>query len=135
MPPSLITALSPITGNEAHYSIIKQGQFIHLDDLCRAHIFLLENPKAEGRYICASHHATIVDLAKMLREKYPEYNVPTEFKDVDGDLKSIEFSSKKLMELGFQFKYSLADMFIGAVETCREKGLLPLSNEKHVTVD
>nr|KJB58245.1 hypothetical protein B456_009G200600 [Gossypium raimondii] len=77
MPPSLITALSPITGNEAHYSIIKQGQFIHLDDLCRAHIFLFENPKAEGRYICASHHATIIDLAKMLSDKYPEYNVPT----------------------------------------------------------
>ncbi|KAG4147000.1 hypothetical protein ERO13_D05G195700v2 [Gossypium hirsutum] len=130
MPPSLITALSPITGNEAHYSIIKQGQFIHLDDLCRAHIFLFENPKAEGRYICASHHATIIDLAKMLSEKYPEYNVPTKFKDVDENLKSVEFSSKKLLDLGFEFKYSLEDMFVGAVETCREKGLLPLSNEK-----
>ena len=70
-------ALSLNAGNEAHYSIIKQGQFVHLDDLCRAHIFLFENPKAEGRYICASHHATILVIAKMLRENYPEYNVPT----------------------------------------------------------
>ena len=27
--------------------------------------------------------------------------------------------------MGFQFKYSLEDMFTGAVETCREKGLIP----------
>nr|BAI78343.1 dihydroflavonol reductase [Pelargonium zonale] len=131
MPPSLITALSPITGNESHYSIIKQGHFVHLDDLCIAHIYLFENPKAQGRYICSSHDATILELAKLLRQKFPEYNVPTEFKDVDENLKSVSFSSKKLKELGFEFKYSLEDMFAGAVETCREKGLLPLSNGDH----
>lgn len=66
------------TGNEGHYSIIKQGQFVHLDDLCESHIFLFEHPEAEGRYICSSDDATIYDLAKMMREKWPEYNVPTE---------------------------------------------------------
>ncbi|XVE69848.1 hypothetical protein DITRI_Ditri10aG0024600 [Diplodiscus trichospermus] len=125
MPPSLITGLSPITGNEAHYSIIRQGQFVHLDDLCMAHIFLFENPKAEGRYICSSHAATIVELAKLLREKYPEYNIPTKFKDADESLENVVFSSKKLLDLGFQFKYSLEDMLVGAVETCRQKGLIP----------
>ena len=108
MPPSLITSLSPITGtcchalviiehvvqftcpskftltcsiagNEAHYSILKQTQFVHLDDLCNAHIFLYEHPKAEGRYICSGCDATIHDVAKLLREKFPEYNVPTKW--------------------------------------------------------
>lgn len=124
MPPSLITGLSPLTGNEAHYGIIRQGQFVHLDDLCMSHIFLFENPKAEGRYICSSHEATIVELAKMLREKYPDYNIPTEFKDADENLGNVVFNSKKLLDLGFQFKYSLEDMFVGAVETCHEKGLI-----------
>ncbi|EOY14811.1 Dihydroflavonol-4-reductase [Theobroma cacao] len=130
MPPSLITGLSPITGNEAHYTIIRQGQFVHLDDLCMAHIFLFENPKAEGRYICSSHEATIVELAKMLREKYPDYNIPTKFKDADENLANVVFSSKKLLDLGFQFKYSLEDMFTEAVETCREKGLIPAPIKK-----
>lgn len=105
MPPSLITAFSPIivtyshalviiehvvqftcrlkftltcsiAGNEAHYSILKQTQFVHLDDLCNAHIFPYEHPKAEGRYICSGCDATIHDVAKLLREKFPEYNVP-----------------------------------------------------------
>ncbi|GKV40450.1 hypothetical protein SLEP1_g48094 [Rubroshorea leprosula] len=128
MPPSLITGLSPITRTESHYRIIKQGQFVHLDDLCMAHVFLFEHPKAEGRYICSSHSATILELAKLLREKYPEYNVPTEFEGVDENLPNIEFCSKKLTDLGFEFKNSLEQMFEGAVETCREKGLLPVLN-------
>lgn len=129
LPPSLITALSPITGNEAHYSIIKQGQYVHLDDLCKAHIFLYEHPKAEGRYICSSDDATIYDLVKLIGEKWPEYNVPTEFKGIEKDLPVVSFSSKKLIDTGFKFKYNLEDMYRGAIETCREKGLLPHSNE------
>ncbi|XP_010523603.1 PREDICTED: dihydroflavonol 4-reductase [Tarenaya hassleriana] len=127
MPPSLITALSPITRNEAHYSIVRQGQYVHLEDLCNAHIFLFEHPKAKGRYICSSHDATILTLAGLLGQKYPEYNVPSVFEGVDENLKSVAFSSKKLLELGFEFKFSLEDMFSGAIETCRAKGLLPHS--------
>lgn len=47
------------------------------------------------------------------------------FKDIPDQLEIIKFSSKKITELGFKFKYSLEDMFTGAVETCREKGILP----------
>ncbi|KAL3603429.1 hypothetical protein D5086_004288 [Populus alba] len=119
MPPSLLTALSLITGNEAHYGILKQGHYVHLDDLCMSHIFLYENPKAEGRYICNSDDANIYDLAKLLREKYPEYNVPDKFKDIDENLACVAFSSKKLTDLGFEFKYSLEDMFAGATNANR----------------
>ncbi|MED6107183.1 hypothetical protein PIB30_011753 [Stylosanthes scabra] len=129
MPPSLITALSPITGDEAHYSIIKQGQFVHLDDLCLAHIFLFEQPKVEGRYICSASDTTIHQIAKFLNKKYPEYNVPTKFRDIPDELELIRFSSKKIKDLGFQFKYTLEDMYTGAVDTCREKGLLPNNNK------
>lgn len=136
MPPSLITALSLITGNEAHYSILKQGHYVHLDDLCNAHIFLFEHPKAEGRYICSSHDATIYEIAQLLKEKYPEYNIPIKFKDIEEDIKNPTFSSKKLTDLGFEFEYSLEDMFVGAVEKCRSKGLLPVvSNGKQEAVE
>jgi len=37
----------------------------------------------------------------------------------------VRFSSKKIEGLGFQFKYSLEDMYCGAIDTCRDKGLLP----------
>ncbi|KAL3527125.1 hypothetical protein ACH5RR_011781 [Cinchona calisaya] len=129
-PPSLVTALCLITGNEAHYSIIKQGQFVHLDDLCESHIFLYEDPKAQGRYICSSHDATIHDLAKMIKEKWPEYYIP-ELNGIDKDIPVVSFSSKKLKGMGFQYKYTLEDMFRGAIDTCREKGLLPYSTKTH----
>lgn len=132
MPPSLITGLSPITRNEAHYSIMKQGHFVHTDDLCESHIFLFEHPEAKGRYICSSHDASILEVANLLRKKYPEYDIPTEFEGVDENMQSVTFCTKKLLDLGFKYKYTLEDIFAGAVETCREKGLLPLSHEKHV---
>ncbi|KAJ0468448.1 Dihydroflavonol 4-reductase [Helianthus annuus] len=129
-PPSLITALSLINGMESHYSIIKQGQFVHLDDLCECHIFLYENPEAKGRYICSSHDATIHQLARMIKEKWPEYHVPTQFVGIDEDIPVVSFSSKKLTDMGFEFKYNLEEMFKGAIDCCREKGLLPYSTNE-----
>ncbi|KAI3519234.1 hypothetical protein L1887_08261 [Cichorium endivia] len=129
-PPSLITALSLITGEESHYSIIKQGQYVHLDDLCECHIYLYENPKAEGRYICSSHDTTIHELARMIKEKWPEYLIPNRFPGIDDELPVVSFSSKKLTDMGFKFKYDLEEMFKGAIDSCREKGLLPYSTVK-----
>ncbi|WOL17024.1 dihydroflavonol-4-reductase [Canna indica] len=126
MPPSMITALSLLTGNEAHYSILKQVQLVHLDDLCDTHIFLYEHPDATGRYICSSHDVTIYQLAKMFKERYPQYKVPQKFEGIDESIASVHFSSKKLMELGYKFKYSMEDMFDSAIESCLEKGLIPL---------
>ncbi|KAK1325984.1 Dihydroflavonol-4-reductase [Acorus calamus] len=126
MPPSMITALALITGNEPHYSILKQIQLVHLDDLCNCHIFLLEHPEAKGRYICSSHDTTIIDLAKLMKERYPEYDIPTKFEGADETIKPVPFCSKKLLDLGFKYKYSVEDMFDGAIQCCRDKNLIPL---------
>nr|UUY86286.1 dihydroflavonol 4-reductase 1 [Aglaonema commutatum] len=130
MPPSLITALALITGNKPHYSIIKQIQLVHLDDLCNAHIFLFEHSEASGRYICSSHDATIFELAEMIKNRYPEYNVPTEFEGIDNTIQHVRFSSKKLEDLGFEYQYSMEEMFDMAIQCCREKKLIQLKTEK-----
>lgn len=52
------------------------------------------------------------------------------FEGIDEVSDVIKFSSKKLTDLGFTFKYSMEDMFDGAIESCREKGLLPLTTKK-----
>ncbi|KAJ0985888.1 hypothetical protein J5N97_004244 [Dioscorea zingiberensis] len=132
MPPSMITALALITGNEAHYSILKQVQLVHLDDLCEAHIFLFEHPKANGRYICSSDDATIFDLAKMIKKRFPEYDIPQEFEGIDQKIGLVHFSSKKILELGFKFRYSMEEMFDAGIQKCREKKLIPLYTMKKV---
>jgi bifunctional dihydroflavonol 4-reductase/flavanone 4-reductase len=57
------------------------------------------------------------------------------FNDIPDELEIIKFSRKKITDLGFKFKYSLEDMFTGAVETCREKSLLPEAEAVEIPVN
>lgn len=50
----------------------------HVEDVCRAHIYLAEKESASGRYICCAVNTSVVELAKFLHERYPLYKVPTE---------------------------------------------------------
>ena len=54
-----------------------QVQLVHVDDLCRAELFLAEEAAADGRYICSSLGTTLVELARFLAQKYPQYGVKT----------------------------------------------------------
>ncbi|XP_010245914.1 PREDICTED: bifunctional dihydroflavonol 4-reductase/flavanone 4-reductase-like [Nelumbo nucifera] len=131
MPTGIALAFALITGTECHYPLLKKCSFVHPDDLCNALVYLLEHPEVKGRYICSSHDSTISGLAKMLKEKFPEYYIPSKFEDVDESLEVVPFSSKKLQDLGFKYKYNLEDMYIGAIQSAREKDLIPLSTTKH----
>ncbi|KAJ6363004.1 hypothetical protein OIU78_003238 [Salix suchowensis] len=98
---------------------------VHIDDVARAHIFLLENPEAKGRYICSSDMITIEEMSKFLSAKYPEYPIQTleSLKGVEG-FRIPGVSSKKLVDSGFKFRYGLDEMFDGAIQCCKEKGFL-----------
>lgn len=55
------------------------------------------------------------------------------FKNIEKKLDLVSFSSKKLIDMGFKFKYSLEDMYVGAIDTCQEKGLLPRATTHNYT--
>ena len=50
----------------------------HVEDVCRAHIYLAEKESASGRYICCAVNTNVPELAKFLNKRYPQYQVPTE---------------------------------------------------------
>jgi nucleoside-diphosphate-sugar epimerase len=50
---------------------------VHVDDVARAHIFLLESSTAKGRYICSSDLLTNEQMPEFLSARYPEFQIPT----------------------------------------------------------
>nr|ACH53195.1 vestitone reductase [Glycine max] len=124
LPDSIEKALLMVLGKKEEIGVIRYHT-VHVDDVARAHIFLLEHPNPKGRYNCSPFIVPIGEMGEILSAKYPEYQIPTvdELKGIKG-VKQPHLTSKKLEDAGFEFKYSLEDMFQGAIECCKEKGYL-----------
>ncbi|NP_001312543.1 vestitone reductase-like [Nicotiana tabacum] len=100
--------------------------FVHVDDVTNAHIFLLDNPNAKGRYMCSAVEITREKLAEFVTTRYPEFQKQiTEYRGTSSEeLKTPSLSPKKLLETGFKYKYGLEEMFDGAIECCKQRGIL-----------
>ncbi|GFP86375.1 dihydroflavonol-4-reductase [Phtheirospermum japonicum] len=112
VPISIQVLLSPVTGDDKMLSILasvssRMGSIalVHIEDICSAHIFLMEHPNAEGRYICCTQSCLM--LESMERESIPS-----------------EISSKKIRDIGFEFKYSIQDIIHQTVRRCVDYGFL-----------
>ncbi|KAL0425855.1 UNVERIFIED_CONTAM: Dihydroflavonol 4-reductase [Sesamum radiatum] len=117
--------LSTRAGDKGHYQHLKDSSLVHVDDVARAHIHLLEHPEAKGRYICSAVEFTIEELCEFISPRYPEHQMPTpdSWKDII-PVKFSGFSTKKLQEIGFKYENGLEETFDGAIKCCKEKGLL-----------
>lgn len=51
------------------------------------------------------------------------FSSSSELKEIKG-ANLADLKSKKLVDAGFEFKYSLEEMFQDAIECCKEKGYL-----------
>ncbi|KAJ7946856.1 Anthocyanidin reductase [Quillaja saponaria] len=130
IPSSVGLATSLITGNEFLINALKGMQMLsgsisiaHVEDVCRAHIFLAEKESASGRYICCAVNTSVPELAKFLKKRYPQYNIPTEFGDFPSKSKLI-ISSEKLIKEGFSFKFGIEEIYDQTVEYIKAKGIL-----------
>jgi anthocyanidin reductase len=79
---SVPNCLSLLSGDEAAFAVLNGIEratgcipMVHVEDLCRAEVFVAEEPAAAGRYICCSLNTTIAELARFLAQKYPQYGV------------------------------------------------------------
>lgn len=127
-PYSCSELLSPITGN---YEVLKLNEsflgsisFVHINDLCEAHIFLMEQPTVQGRHICCACSLTVYQLADFIHKRYPHLTL--QFKS-DGEVDNGVFvpaSSKKLLNMGFAFKHGVDDIFDETIKWAQSYGLL-----------
>jgi len=133
-PISMHIPLSLITGNPQLYGSLLQTRdiflgdsvsLIHVQDACNAHVFLMEHPALEGRYICCGNAATIPELAHIISEHYPQYTIKAKLDEsvvAAGCARAI--SSKKLSDLGFIYKYSVAQIIDDSVQFFQKLGIL-----------
>ena len=53
--------------------------FVDVRDAAKAHILAGFTPGASGRHICISEHKTFLEMANVIRDKYPKYPLPKGF--------------------------------------------------------
>ncbi|XP_040255791.1 anthocyanidin reductase ((2S)-flavan-3-ol-forming) [Aegilops tauschii subsp. strangulata] len=125
--------LSLLSGDDARVSkleLIERATgsipMVHIDDLCRAELFLAEEEAASGRYNCGSVNTTVVELARFLAAKYPQYSVKTNRFAGLTEKPRVCISSAKLVGEGFEFMYkTLDEIYDDVVEYGRALGILP----------
>jgi len=81
---SVPSCLSLLSGDEAEFRVLRGIEMasgtvplVHVEDVCRAQLFVAEEEAAAGRYLCSSISTTILELARFLADKYPQYTVKT----------------------------------------------------------
>lgn len=95
---------------------------VHVEDVCRAHIFCIETPSIKGRFLCASSYIPIAEIAKYYHENYPKFNVKKEY--LEGPNREIEWGSTKLQEKGFVYKYDTKMILDDCINLARNLGVL-----------
>ncbi|XP_057965707.1 putative anthocyanidin reductase [Malania oleifera] len=131
VPSSIQVLLSPMTGEPEYHRILsavnsRMGSIalVHIEDICNAHIFLMEETRAEGRYVCCTQSCLISELVNCLAQEYPCSNIQR-FEEEEHSSIPSEISSKKLRDLGFDYKYGLQDVVHQTVRCCVDCGFLP----------
>lgn len=123
IPSSVHVTLSLITGDPLSYGLLQSIHFlpntvslIHVQDICNAHLFLMDHPSAEGRYLCSGHTITMQDFANFISESYPQYKITAKLDELQSASGGGSISSKKLLDLGFKYKYSLAEIIDDSIQ-------------------
>ncbi|KEH30759.1 putative anthocyanidin reductase isoform X1 [Medicago truncatula] len=131
VPSSVKVLLSSLTGETENYKILsavnaRMGSIalVHIEDICNAHIFLMEHAKAEGRYICSTQSCTLSNLAALVSKEYSNPTTQSR-KSQKYDKVPTEISSKKIKDLGFSYKHSLEEIVHQTIMCCLDYGYLP----------
>ncbi|PKI67637.1 hypothetical protein CRG98_011850 [Punica granatum] len=128
---NMVSVIAPTVAGDIEYfkilSAVKSRMgsiaLAHTEDICRSHIFLMEQPNAHGRYLCCAQSCTLSELVEILAKVYPLTRLGVE-KEENGSV-PCEISSNKLKDLGFKYKFGADDIVNETVSSCLDCGFLP----------
>ncbi|GAB2271795.1 hypothetical protein Dimus_006626 [Dionaea muscipula] len=107
---SLTAMVSPATNDEKSFKfllfleeLLGKIPIVHIEDVCEAHIFCAEQPRMNGRFLCASSYVNSAEIAHYYAQTYPQLHVQEKY--LNGPRREINYGSTKLIEKGFKYKY------------------------------
>ncbi|KAF3448684.1 hypothetical protein FNV43_RR09397 [Rhamnella rubrinervis] len=121
--------LAQLSGNLVCHQILKCIQevtgsipLVHLEDVCEAHIFCMEQPSLRGRFFCSVANPTLKQIALYFQQNYPEYEIEKEF--MEGPDEGIDHDFTMLTKMGFEYKYGMKKILDDSVSYGRRFGAL-----------
>ncbi|XP_059078208.1 putative anthocyanidin reductase [Cryptomeria japonica] len=98
---------------------------VHVSDVCHAHIFLMEQPAAQGRYLCLADTLSVKELQQFIIKRYPDLKITDMLQDLDSSFPiNTQYKSDKITDLGFRFNYGLEEIYDDCFESYKKLGLL-----------
>ncbi|XP_031501758.1 tetraketide alpha-pyrone reductase 1 [Nymphaea colorata] len=97
--------------------------YVHIDDVARCHILVLEDAEARGRYLCCSTVLETEEFASIFAARFPSLPIPTKFENMQKGGLYYDYDMSKLRSLGFNFK-GMEEMFDDCVQSLRQHGYL-----------
>ncbi|XP_062091439.1 NADPH HC-toxin reductase 1-like [Humulus lupulus] len=120
--------VSQLTNNQAYNNslnyleaLIGKIPIVHIDDVCEAHIFCMENSSIHGRVLCASSLISSSEIATYYNaQHYPHFHVKQQY--LEGPSRKIEWASRKLTDMGFVYKYDTKMILDDSVSCAKRFG-------------
>ncbi|CAN6566053.1 unnamed protein product [Malus baccata var. baccata] len=128
MPDSMELLISQITKNERGYKTLRfleellgKVPFVHIEDVCKAHILCMEQPSISGRFLCASEYLS-------WEKNYPDIRIAEEF--VEDIEREIYWGSSKLKKIGFEYKFGAKEILDGTLKWAQKMGEFASSQDQ-----
>ncbi|KAK2650344.1 hypothetical protein Ddye_017833 [Dipteronia dyeriana] len=126
-PSSVAVLISQLMNNEDLYQTLRYLEellgkvpVVHIDDICEAQIFCMEQPSINGRFLCASCYVSSAEIASYYQQHFPEFHVKQEY--LDGPKREIKWGVTKLVEKGFEYKYDKNMILDDCIKCARRHG-------------
>ncbi|XP_061998724.1 NADPH HC-toxin reductase 1-like [Rosa rugosa] len=128
-PVTVACLVSQLTNSANEYNCLRfleellgKIPIVHIDDVCDAHIFCMESPSINGRFLCTRSYVSSAQIASYYQQYYPELEVKQECLDLPK--RQIGWGSTKLSEEGFVYKYDTKMILDDCITSARRWGCL-----------
>ncbi|MBA0560052.1 hypothetical protein Golob_016978, partial [Gossypium lobatum] len=122
------TLLSTMPGSVNVLELLGKVPILHVEDVCDAHIFCLEKPSINGRFLCATAYLSSAEIASHYRMIFPDIQIPDEF--VEKLDRKIVWGSTKLKDAGFEFKCDVKTILEDSINLGLKLGELELPSSQ-----